>query len=59
MNVLVQHLCRDFDHANIASSFRGFKYLPKFRFNNVYVSKYEHILKIIIFNFLHWDSGKS
>ena len=25
----VQHFCSGFDHANLVSSFRGFKYLPK------------------------------
>ena len=33
----VQHFLSGFDHANLVSSFRGSKYLPKIGFSNVYI----------------------
>ena len=39
----VQHFCSGFDHANLESSFRVSKYLPKIGFSNVYFFEYERL----------------
>ena len=45
----VQHFCCGFDHADLVSSFRGSKYLPKFIISNVlvFVFEYEHFKRFV------------
>ena len=41
----VQHFCSSFDHANLVSSFRGSKNLPKIIFSTVYF--FEHLKRFV------------
>ena len=42
-----KHFCCGFDHANLVSSFRVSKYLPKIRFSNVYFFECEHLKRFV------------
>ena len=42
----VQHFCSGFDQANVVSVF-WFQFLPKIRFSNVYIYKYEHLKNVL------------
>ena len=43
----VQDICSGFDHANLASSFRGFKYLPKVDSWMCFFFKYEQLKRFV------------